>query len=72
MKKPEIYSQNDAISGLKRLGGDASDAADRVPADLGSRVIARINQEQSQLEPDPVTLAGGGIGRDSNLLIPIP
>jgi hypothetical protein len=62
VKKPDINSQNDSTSGLKRLGGDASDAANRVPADLGSRTIDKINQEQSTLDPDPVTLAGGGMG----------
>jgi hypothetical protein len=59
LNKPEIHSQNDETTGLKRLGGDASDTANRVPSDVGRTATDKINREQSQLRPDPKGMAGG-------------
>jgi hypothetical protein len=55
-------SQNDETSGLKRLGGEAAEGSTRVPADLGSTTTDKVNRDQATPEPDPVALAGGGIG----------
>jgi hypothetical protein len=62
LNKPNMPAQNEDASGLKRIGGDASDTANKVPADLGSKVTETINRAQSTLDPDPVALAGGGVG----------
>jgi hypothetical protein len=59
VKTPDTKSQNDSTTGLKRLGGEAAEGSDKIPADIGSTATAKINSEQSQLEPDPVGMAGG-------------
>jgi hypothetical protein len=66
LKKPDTQSQNDETSGLKRLGGEASDASNRIPADLGSMATDKINREQATPDPDPVALAGAGWERAGN------
>jgi hypothetical protein len=59
--RPERY-QNDDVGGLKRLGGAASETADRIPSDIGSAATEKINRELEKLNPNPVKAVGGDSG----------